>query len=124
MAYQIRFTDQINNQALTVDDNTTNDVTDLNFPGRNTTGYGQAIGENFLHLLENFVNTSEPSRPTKGQLWYDTNANIKQLKIRNKTMPVSNNLNYSFQITMFIATSFLYFCSKKHLCNRANSFSY
>jgi microcystin-dependent protein len=89
MAYQIRFTDQINNQALTVDDNTTNDVTDLNFPGRNTTGYGQAIGENFLHLLENFANTSEPSRPIKGQLWYDTNANIKQLKIWDGTQWVA-----------------------------------
>ena len=89
MAYQIRFTDQINNQALTVDDNTTNDVTDLNFPGRNTTGYGQAIGENFLHLLENFANTSEPTKPTKGQLWYDTNANIKQLKIWDGTQWVA-----------------------------------
>jgi len=89
MAYQIRFTDQINNQALTVDDNTTNDVTDLNFPGRNTTGYGQAIGENFLHLLENFANTSEPTKPVKGQLWYDTNANIKQLKIWDGTQWVA-----------------------------------
>ena len=89
MAYQIRFTDQINNQTLTVDDNTTNDVTDLNFPGRNTTGYGQAIGENFLHLLENFANTSEPTKPIKGQLWYDTNANIKQLKIWDGTQWVA-----------------------------------
>jgi microcystin-dependent protein len=89
MAYQIRFTDQINNQSLTVDDNTTNQVTDLNFPGRNTTGYGQAIGENFLHLLENFANTIEPSSPVKGQLWYNTNANSKQLNVYDGTQWVA-----------------------------------
>jgi len=85
MAYQIRFTDQINNTPLTVDDNTTNLVTSLSFPGRNTTGYGQAIGENFLHLLENFANTSEPANPVKGQLWYDTNASSKQLNVYDGT---------------------------------------
>lgn len=89
MSYQIRFTDQINNQPLTVDDNTTNSVTSLNFPGRNTTGYGQAIGENFLHLLENFANTSEPANPVKGQLWYDTNASNKQLNIYDGTQWVA-----------------------------------
>lgn len=89
MSYQIRFTDQINNQPLVVDDNTTNSTTDLNFPGRNTTGYGQAIGENFLHLLENFANTSAPSRPVKGQLWYDTNAGNKQLNVYDGTQWVA-----------------------------------
>jgi hypothetical protein len=89
MAYQIRFTDQINNTPLAVDDNTTNSVTSLNFPGRNTTGYGQALGENFLHLLENFANTSEPVNPVKGQLWYDTNASIKQLNVYDGTQWVA-----------------------------------
>ena len=89
MAYQIRFTDQINNQPLVVDDNTTNAVTDLNFPGRNTTGYGQAIGENFLHLLENFANTNAPAKPVKGQLWFDTNAGNKQLNVYDGTQWVA-----------------------------------
>jgi microcystin-dependent protein len=89
MAYQIRFTDQINNTPLAVDDNTTNSVTSLNFPGRNTTGYGQALGENFLHLLENFANTSEPVNPVKGQLWYDTNAGTKQLNVYDGTQWVA-----------------------------------
>lgn len=89
MSYQIRFTDQINNQPLTVDDNTTNSVTSLNFPGRNTTGYGQAIGENFLHLLENFANTSQPDNPVKGQLWYDTNASSKMLNVYDGTQWVA-----------------------------------
>jgi microcystin-dependent protein len=89
MAYQIRFTDQINNPALQVDDNTTNQVTSLQFPGRNTTGYGQAIGENFLHLLENFANTTAPANPVKGQCWYDTNAGIKQLNVYDGTQWVA-----------------------------------
>jgi len=89
MAYKIRFTDQINNTPLAVDDNTTNSVTSLNFPGRNTTGYGQALGENFLHLLENFANTSEPVNPVKGQLWYDTNAGTKQLNVYDGTQWVA-----------------------------------
>jgi microcystin-dependent protein len=89
MSYQIRFTDQINNQPLKVDDNTTNQVTDLNFPGRNTTGYGQAIGENFLHLLENFANTVEPTNPVKGQLWYNTNSTSKQLNVYDGTQWVA-----------------------------------
>lgn len=89
MAYQIRFTDQINNDPLVVDDNTTNETTSLQFPGRNTTGYGQAIGENFLHLLENFANTSAPVNPVKGQLWYDSNVGIKQLKIYDGTQWVA-----------------------------------
>lgn len=89
MSYQIRYTDQINNSPLVVDDNTTNQTTSLQFPGRNTTGYGQAIGENFLHLLENFANTTEPIRPVKGQLWYDSNVSIKQLKVYDGTQWVA-----------------------------------
>jgi hypothetical protein len=56
----------------TVYDNTTNTETSLKFPGRYVAGYGQAVAENFLHLLENFASDSEPSSPQIGQLWYDT----------------------------------------------------
>jgi hypothetical protein len=58
--------------AYTVYDNTTNTDTSLKFPGRFVAGYGQAIAENFLHLLENFASDSEPTSPQIGQLWYDT----------------------------------------------------
>lgn len=89
MSYQIRFTDQVNNSPLIVDDNTTNQTTSLQFPGRNTTGYGQAIGENFLHLLENFANTSPPLNPVKGQMWYDSNVGVKQMKVFDGTQWVA-----------------------------------
>ena len=48
------------------------DTTDLTLVGRNYTGYGEDFNENFIKLLENFSNVSEPNNPIRGQLWYDT----------------------------------------------------
>ena len=45
---------------------------DINLIGKNYQGFGESINENFIRLLENFSNTSAPSKPIKGQLWYDT----------------------------------------------------
>ena len=53
-------------------DNTSSTDTTLTFPGRNVTGYGQIIAENFLNLLENFASPNEPVNPIEGQLWYDS----------------------------------------------------
>ena len=53
-----------------VQDSVLNSETDLKFVGKGYSGYGESIAENFLHLLENFSNTSAPSKPIKGQLWY------------------------------------------------------
>jgi microcystin-dependent protein len=85
MAYQINFTDSVNNVPLIVEDNQVNEETSLNFPGRNTTAYGQIIGENFLKLLENFSNGEPPINPIQGQLWYDNNPGVNQLKIYDGT---------------------------------------
>jgi hypothetical protein len=77
MAYQI---DRYNGTfLLSVDDQTLNSTaTDLRFVGRNYSGYGEIQNENLLHLLENFANTSAPTRAILGQLWYDsTNKKIK-----------------------------------------------
>jgi hypothetical protein len=40
--------------------------------GRNYVGYGETQNENFVFLLENFANTSPPSRPLVGQIWFNT----------------------------------------------------
>ena len=72
MPYTISYTDTVNKGTITVEDNTLNSETTLSFPGRGTTAYGQAVNENFLHLLENFANTTAPLRPVEGQLWYDS----------------------------------------------------
>ena len=87
MAYQIRYTDSTNldKPALTVEDNTINNSTSLQFPGRNVTGYGTIIAENFLHLLEHFANDSAPENPVEGQLWYDNTPGVNQLKVYDGT---------------------------------------
>jgi microcystin-dependent protein len=85
MAYEIRYTDTVNKGSVIVEDNTLNQETTLSFPGKNFTGYGQAVSENFLHLLENFANSNAPERPVEGQLWYDTTEGVDQLKIYDGT---------------------------------------
>jgi hypothetical protein len=49
--------------------------TDLTLVGKNSSNYGLYFNDNFVHLLENFANTSQPNHPLAGQLWFDTNAN-------------------------------------------------
>lgn len=72
MPYTVNFTDRENKTPITVFDNTSSTDTSLIFPGRNVTGYGQIIAENFLALLENFASATEPVNPVEGQLWYDS----------------------------------------------------
>lgn len=92
MAYELKFTDFINKGIIVVEDNTLEQLnTSLKFPGRGNTGFGQAIGENFLHLLENFANSSSPDRPVEGQLWYDTTPGVDQLKIYDGTTWTSSS---------------------------------
>jgi len=85
-SYNINFTDTENNTAITVNDNSLNQQTNLTFTGRNQRGYAESIGENFLHLLENFAASSPPDQtvggqPVKGQLWYDTTSSVNELKV-------------------------------------------
>lgn len=72
MPYIVNFTDKTNKSPITVFDNTSSTDTSLIFPGRNVTGYGQIIAENFLHLLENFASSNQPVNPVEGQVWYDS----------------------------------------------------
>jgi hypothetical protein len=60
----------------TVQDGTVDHTTDLTFIGKNYAGYGEVQNENFLHLLENFANTTEPPRPVEGQIWYDKTSRV------------------------------------------------
>jgi microcystin-dependent protein len=79
MPYIVNFTDKDNKLPITVYDNTSSTDTSLTFPGRNVTGYGQTIAENFLALLENFAKESQPVNPVEGQLWYNTADGILQI---------------------------------------------
>jgi len=73
MAYTVNKTDSTAvPNSYTVQDSVVNSQTDLSLIGKGYAGYGEAIAENFLHLLENFSNDSAPTKPITGQLWYDS----------------------------------------------------
>ena len=95
MAYTINFTDVSNKGSITVEDNTLNVQTSLSFPGRNTTAYGTAINENFLHLLENFAAPNPPANPAEGQVWYDNSTTVNQLKVYDGTNWVEASQDYA-----------------------------
>ena len=78
----------------TVADSVINTETDLSLIGKGYAGYGEAIAENFLHLLENFSNTSAPSNPITGQLWWDSTNS--RLKVHNGSgfVPAGSNAPY------------------------------
>ena len=64
--------------VATVADGTIDSTTDLKIIGKNYAGYGEVQNENFLFLLENFANTTQPPKPLPGQLWFDTgNSKLK-----------------------------------------------
>jgi len=79
MAYTVNKTNSsASPNQYTVQDGVINNQTDLSFVGKGYAGYGESIAENFLHLLENFSNTSAPSKPIAGQLWWDsTNSKLQ-----------------------------------------------
>src|SRR5210317_1344536 len=85
MSYTINFTDFTNKGSLTVEDNDINTQTSLSLVGRNTTSYGVEFNQNFLKLLENFANSTSPSNPVEGQLWWDTTSGREGLKVYDGT---------------------------------------
>ena len=70
MAYTVDYSDS-NRGAITVTDGTLNADTSIKLVGKNFYGYGEYVAENFLHLLENFSNSTAPTDPVRGQLWYN-----------------------------------------------------
>ena len=84
MAYTVNKTNSATSpNQYTVQDGVLNTQTDLNFVGKGYAGYGEVIAENFLHLMENFANTSAPTKPITGQLWWDSTNN--KLQVYNGT---------------------------------------
>ena len=56
----------------TVADGTVDTSLDIKLIGKSYAGYGQAQNENFVHLLENFSSSVQPSSPLSGQIWFDS----------------------------------------------------
>ena len=58
--------------AVVADGSVNTTATSLTLVGRAVTSYGEAENENYVFLLENFANSSPPTRPILGQLWYNS----------------------------------------------------
>lgn len=48
--------------------------------GKNYAGYGQFLDDNFVHLLENAANSTAPTNPLVGQLWFNTTTGVLQVR--------------------------------------------
>jgi len=67
--------------------------------GKNYTGYGELIAEDFVRILENNANTqgSEPTNPLEGQLFWDTT---------NQSLKVYNSSTQWHPITVHVGTTY------------------
>lgn len=63
---------------------------DITLIGKNYSGFGEALNENLVKILENFASTTRPPRPVRGQIWFD--ATETKLKVYTGTafVPVSS----------------------------------
>jgi hypothetical protein len=95
MPYTVNKTDPTESpNQYTVQDSVLNTQTDLSLVGKGYAGYGEAIAENFLHLLENFSSTTEPTKPIKGQLWFDSSTSKLNVFTGSSFQPVGG-ANYT-----------------------------
>lgn len=84
MAYNITLSN--GEPLVTVADGSVDiNYTSLNLIGKNFAGYGQLMAENWVHLLENFSNATEPNNPLVGQLWYDSNGKVMKVRTPSGT---------------------------------------
>ena len=71
---------------VTIADGTVDiNYTSLSLIGKNFAGYGQLMNENWVRLLENFSNATEPTNPLVGQLWYDSTSKIMKVRTQFNT---------------------------------------
>jgi len=72
MSYTINLTD--GTIFAVVADGTVNTDSSMTLVGKNYAGYGEFLDENFIHLLENGSDTTAPTAPLEGQLWWNQTA--------------------------------------------------
>ena len=82
MAYTIN---KYNGTTVTVADDTLNVETSLRLVGKDYIGYGEAIAQNSVSLLENFASETAPASPIEGQHWW---------KPSTKTLNVYHNSSW------------------------------
>ena len=62
--------------AIVADGTVNTTATDLALVGRALTDYGAYENENYVFLLENFANSTDPLQPILGQLWYNSTTDV------------------------------------------------
>jgi hypothetical protein len=78
MSYTINLTN--GNLLVTVPDGTINtNASSQTLVGKNYAGYGQFLNDNFVHLLENAADSTAPTTPLTGQLWFNTTSGVLQV---------------------------------------------
>lgn len=82
MAYTINLTN--GNVFATIPDGTINTTSSMTLIGKNYAGYGQFLDDNFIHLLESGANSTPPTAPLRGQLWFNTTSGV--LNVYNGTV--------------------------------------
>ena len=72
-------------------------ATSIGLIGPNAPNYGLFINENYIKMLENFSNSTAPSNPLTGQLWFDSSTGNVVLKNYNGVTwkPLSSSINSS-----------------------------
>jgi len=75
---------------VTLEPGTLNTTTSLGLLGKNYVGYGETQNENFVKLLEHFANQNPPSRPLRGQTWFDTQNKVLKVYEGTQWIPVGS----------------------------------
>jgi len=77
MAYTITKTN--GDTLVTIPDTERNTDFGINLVGRNYSGYGVYLNDNFVALMENFSKSTAPASPLEGQLWWNSSNNDLQI---------------------------------------------
>ncbi len=78
-------------QLIVLEDGTLDiSTTSLGLIGRNYTGFGEILNENFVFLLENFSNDSPPATPLKGQCWFNSDNGILNVYTGENWSPIGS----------------------------------
>jgi hypothetical protein len=83
--------------ATILDGQTNGSASSIVLIGKQVTGYGEVQNENFVHIMENFANTVDPSHPLAGQLWWNTDNNTMQVFDGSTWRPVTG---FTSSVTM------------------------
>lgn len=77
MAYTITKTN--GDTLVTIPDTERNTDFGISLVGRNYSGYGVFLNDNFVALMENFSKSTAPASPLEGQLWWNSSNNDLQI---------------------------------------------